>query len=307
MKTSPDSRIFNSSIEKPREKGIKVTVHDYWIRHTQKKSGDVFNAEKSGISLSNISPGGAERAESRGRTLKASLHGAKGFKSTSERTQESFDALMRGYAELNPDAPIREKVRIRQELMSPSGTPEFMKEYDEKWSANKKRILREGIAAGIYPDIEFSNLTPDQQEEIAEAAEEPVIREWIDKPESSMAKKFPPRIQAANFARLFDRHLRMANKLNFGSEVDLFNNTHKTATEPFLASGVLRRKEDGKQITSLDEIGGSLKILDQWESISQTDDLGKRTEIVLIRGKEYEVDQGILQQLIREAHEKVSQ
>lgn len=283
--------------EKIPERGRSVTIHNYWIRHTQKASGEVFNKEATGISLSNISPGGVIRAQERGATIKASPHGVKGYKSTSERTQETFDALMRGYKKSNPDVPIRDRVRIKQELVAPSGTPEFLKEYNEKWAANKTRLLTEGISAGKYPNVEFGKLTPDQQEEIAEEAEEPVIREWIDNPDSNMAKSFPPRLQAARFASLFRRHNNMAKRLNDGSEVDLVHNTHKTATEPFLASGVLIRRSDGRHIKKLEDIGGSLKILNQWESVIHIDEKGNENISIIIRGEEFALDRNAFEEL----------
>ena len=46
--------------------GIDVVVHNYWIRHAQKQSGEIFNAGKTGISHSSISEGGATQAEMRG-------------------------------------------------------------------------------------------------------------------------------------------------------------------------------------------------------------------------------------------------
>ncbi|MBI5530796.1 MAG: hypothetical protein HY918_04880 [Candidatus Doudnabacteria bacterium] len=157
----------------------------------------------------------------------------------------------------------------------------------------------EGIKEGKYPDTEFAKLTSDQQEEIAEAAEEPVIREWIDNPDSTLAKKFPPKIQAAKFANLFNqRHERIAQKLNPNSEIDLFNTTHKTATEPFLASGVLIREKDNQRITKLSDIEGSLKILDQWESITKTDEQGNPITVIKIRGENYKIDQEIYNQLL---------
>ncbi len=284
--------------------GHDVTIHNYWIRHSQKASGEISNATKTGASTSNISEGGALRAQERGKTFSASANGAKGYRSPSARTTETFEALMRGYAQTNPAAPIREAVNLREELAIPEGTKAFKAEYDAKWDANKKRLLAEGVGAGRYPDVEFGKLTPDQQEEIAEAAEEPVIREWIDNPESELAKNFPPRLQAAHFSVLFNRrHERMAKKLYNNSEIDLFHNTHKTATEAFLASGVLIRKLDGQRITKLKEIGGSLLVLDQWESIIKTDENGNVITVVKIRGEEFDLDRDIYQQLVTEGLE----
>ncbi len=301
-KPSPLDILSENEIRELREnRGKNVTIYNHWVRHSQKSSGEVFNSEKTGISLSNISPGGAVRAKERGATYEAGKHGAKGYKSTSERTQETFDALMRGYAESNPDVVVREKVRIDKALVAPSGTPEFLKEYEQKWGDNKKELLKQGIESGKYPNVEFGKLTPDQQEEIVETAEEPVILEWIDNPESTMAKNFPPRMQAANFAVLFGRrHGLMAERLNAGSEADIFHNTHKTVTEAFLASGVLIRKSDNARITKLGEVGGSLKILDEWESEVSTNEKGEPTVSVKIRGQEYKVDDEVLKQLIAE-------
>lgn len=282
-------------------KGRNIKIHNYWIRHTQKASGEVFNQAGTGISASNISPGGAERARAKGQTFVANKDGAKGYRSESARTLETFENLMKGYQESNPQSPVREKVVVREELLSSSGPQEWTDEYNEKWSANKNRLLQEGISQNKYPNVTFNKLTPDQQEEIAEAAEEPVIQEWIDNPESSLAKNFPPRIQAAKFATLFNRrHERMVKFLNSGSEIDLFHNTHKTATEAFLASGVLIRKADGKKITKIADIGGSLKILDQWESELTTDESGQPTVRIFIRGEEFSIDKVELEKLAQE-------
>lgn len=289
--------------EGQREKrfGANIKIRSFWQRHSQKASGEVFNAVKTGISTSAISPGGAERAMALGETITASAHGAKGYKSDSKRTQETFEAVMAGYAKTHPDAPIRTAIRMKDELISPIGTPEYLKIYSDKFDANKARLLAKGIKAGKYPDVPFAELSPDQQEEIAETAEEPVIREWIDDPESELAKTFPPRLQAAKFATLFDRRqARMAEKLHSESAVDLFHNTHKTATEPFLASGALVRRRDGERITKLEQIGGSLKILDNWESETKTDESGQAQTVVRIRGEEYDLDPEVYSQLVKD-------
>ena len=61
---------------------------------------------------------------------------------------------MRGYAESNPDVVVREKVRIDKALVAPSGTPEFLNEYEQKWGDNKKELLKQGIESGKYPNAE---------------------------------------------------------------------------------------------------------------------------------------------------------
>ncbi len=279
--------------------GANVTIRNFWQRHSQKQSGEVFNAQQTGLSTSSISEVGVKRAENLGALIKPSLHGAKGYISKSPRTLETFDAMMSGYKSDGSNVPVREAVRFKQGLVAAEGNKEFLQTYNKKWEGNKQALLAQGIIDGRYPNADFSTLTPDQQEEIAEAAEEPVIREWTDIADSELAKIYPPRLQAAKFAKLFnDRHERMAGKLATGSEVDLFHVTHKSATEPFLASGVLIRKSDGQRITQLEQIGGSLQILGNWESEVKIDSQGKASTTVKIRDEEFLVDEDELQKLL---------
>lgn len=285
--------------EEKKHRGFNVLIRNRWQRHAQKQSGEVFNADKNGVSNSAISQAGAEKAYAQGSMIMGSDRATKGYRSSSARTFETFEALRKGYQETNEVAPVKEKVRIREELEPARGPREWLAEYEQKWTENKKRFLEQGISSGKYPNIEFSKLSPDQQEEIAEAAEEPVIQEWLDNPESSMAKKFPPFIQASRFAKLFnDRGARMAAKLYDNSEVDLFHITHKTATEAFLASGVLVDAKNGKHIKKIADIGGSLKILDKWESVVKTNDAGEPIVYIYVRGKEYQIDRKIFSELL---------
>ncbi|MBI5530797.1 MAG: hypothetical protein HY918_04885 [Candidatus Doudnabacteria bacterium] len=78
------------------KRGTNVQIHNYWIRHSQKASGEVFNSAGNAISTSSLSPEGVKRAVTRGMNIKASKDGAKGYTSTSPRTQETFDGLMQG-------------------------------------------------------------------------------------------------------------------------------------------------------------------------------------------------------------------
>lgn len=279
--------------------GANVIIHNFWQRHSQKQSAQVFNAEKTGISNFGISEAGVERAKVLGGTISASIHGAKGYRSNALRTQETFDAMMEGYSESNPEVPVRETVRFKEELVAAGDNKQFLDLFDSQWDANKKKLMQIGVEQGKYPDVAFSELSPDQQEEISEEAEEPVMREWVDDPTSALAQAYPPRDQAVKFAKLFNRrHERMAQKLPSGSEVDLFHVTHKSVTEPFLASGVLVRKSDGVRITKLADIGGSLKILDNWESEIKTNSEGKSEKVVKIRGQEFLIDDEFLQKLL---------
>lgn len=283
-----ESRVDNH--EDSIEKGKNVLIRNFWTRHAQKKSGELMNQGGTGMSESSISAKGAERAYGRGTTIEASKHGAKIYVSPSPRTLETGKKIAEGYLEKNPEAKIRSE-RVEDILI---GNPpqEFLNTFGQMFAKARDQIL-----AGRN----MSELSPDDQERVADEAEEGIIQEWLSDANSVMARIYPPRKAAAEFAVLFGRrHSRMAKKLNSGSEIDLLHFTHKTITEPFLVSGVLTRKSDGERITNLEQIGGSLGTLDSWESDIKLDDKGKGSIVVKFRGETYDVDEKVLQELIDE-------
>lgn len=274
--------------------GNNVTIINHWDRHAQKQSGEVFAAGGKAISRSAISEKGQREAREHGRHITAQTHGAKGYVSTSERTGQTLEKMLEGYQEANPDAPVRKSLRVKEELSSDQ-PEDFLKLYDEKFGAEKKKLLDH---RGLSKE-DFKQLTPDEQEKIAEQAEEPVLREWLDDADGELSRLYPPRDAAAHFAKIFSRHTDVAQRLYNGSEVDLFHVTHKTITEPFLVSGALLRTSDGKRINSLEDLGGSFETLGGWESEVRTNPEGKLRVSVRIRGEEYQVDPAVLGELLK--------
>ena len=290
----PDSIATDKASEgEPTRYGRNVRVRNHWIRHAQKQSGEVFSTDKDGISKSSISEKGVESSQDHGRSYTAAIHGAKGYASTSPRTKETLEHVFAGYQEANPAAEVRDVIRLRDAL-NPIASKEFMKLYDEKWNENKRTLLE---ARGLTLE-DFPTLTPDEQQEIAEEAEEPVVREWLDNPESELAMLQDKSIAASVFARYFANKHGITKWLPEGSDVDLFNGTHKTVAEPFLISGVLVDPQTGNHITSLADLGGSIGILESWDSEVSIDSDGNRTFNVFIRGKEYTIDQARLEELL---------
>ena len=287
--------VYNQSKAQQRHPrfGANVLVRNYWIRHAQKISGEITNTEGNAWSSSSISKHGAKSAKKYGEAITASKDGAKGYVSSSMRTLQTLEKIFEGYKQTNPDKPIY-PARVVKELGS-EAVPEFLTLYNLKFIMHRKKILEQRKIL----ESNFAFLTPDEQEEIAELAEEPVMREWLDNPSSELARLLPPQQAAARFARLFSRrHEKLVTKLHSGSEMDLFHVTHKTITEPFLVSGVLVRKTDKKRITGLEQLGGSLKILEDWQSIITTDRFGNLNVVVKFRGEEYEIDWQILESLL---------
>jgi len=293
----------NLDREGNKEIVTNVEVTNHWIRHAQKQSGDVCNASGDGISTSAISEKGASEATKLGQEIIAPGSTAKVVKryaSDQIRTVETLDNITEGYKDIKPETEIKEAIRVKKELSS-NPPSEYDKVYLKMWNENKKKIMEE---KGLKFE-NFSKLSPDEQEKIAEAAEEPVIAEWLDNPDGELAKLHPPKDAASDFAVLFDRrHDRLVSKLKDDSKLDIMHNTHKTITEPFLMSGVLVDKQTGKNITKLEEIGGSLQILDNWTSKIKTDEKGEAETTVQFRDKEYTIDNEVLEELVERGLER---
>jgi|GEM_PF-3324721 len=162
--------------------GANVKVRNLFIRHSQKQSGEVFNASQTGVSTSSISEGGAQRAEAFGETIVPSQHGMKRNVSDSERTNETLSSIVKGVKQHSPTLETGH-MRVKEELVA-YGPPKFIALYQDMWNANKAKLLAE---RGLKLE-DFSSLTPDEQEHIAEEAEEPVVREWLDNPDSELAR-----------------------------------------------------------------------------------------------------------------------
>lgn len=257
--------------------GCDTRLRAVFVRHAQKRSGEVF-ADEGGLSLSPISERGEKESEIFGERIeKPAQKGYAGRISPSERTEATFNAIEKGYTKLG-EAGNKFKTRIRVGLfVGPSGEMEDI--YSQKFSENKDKLLAK---EGTKPE-DFSKLSPDKQEEIAEAAEEPVVEEWIFNKKSKMHRLLPPEDSAARMAVMAGQYVRMPDKFYSGSELDIFNATHKTVTEPLLAEILVL--PNGKKIKSLQEIGGSLGTLDSWELDIKNDEKGNKDVRLLLRRK----------------------
>jgi hypothetical protein len=97
----------------------------------------------------------------------------------------------------------------------------------------------------------------------------------------------------------------MADRLYFGSEVDLLNASHGGTLEPFLKEVMLRRVRDkgGKEkivrgFDSIEEIGGGMRYGESWSLLIKTDAYGNKTIKLFLRGQEYDLDVERLKELV---------
>lgn len=273
----------DSHIEKV---GRNVSVHALYFRHAEKASGIVGTGSQ--VSASLISPRGKIQSENLGADLtKLSVPGADGIKirsSLQPRTRESADAMVAGYR--GESETLQFPPRVKWELSPDTQPKDYFALYVKKWDVLKNEEMKR---RGIDPK-DFSKLTPKEQAEIAEPSEEPVAAEWLQDPKSDMACLFPPEVAAAQIAVLVRRDMETTGRLKSGSAIDLFNNTHRTMTEPLLMR--IMRMPDGTKPGKLADIGGLLGLNDGFEMRTRTDQNGiPTTKLFMYRVEDSESDQ----------------
>jgi len=250
-----------------QEYGKNILVRSRYFRHAQKASGAV--GEGATISTSSISEKGRVESVELGSQLeRPALDGYKIAWSGNPRTLETGKAVAEGY--LGDEK--RKEFNANEKKLLGNYTEDYAKWteiYIAKWEKNKTDLMN---SRGIDP-LKYKELTPDEQMEIAEAAEEPVISEWLENSDGELAQAFSPEQTAAQVAVQVRRDIRMPEKLKSGSEIDLFRITHKTITEPLLMKILVL--ENGQKPDKLSDIGGSLSLNDGFEFESSTDEKGK--------------------------------
>ena len=261
--------------EKP--KGLDVRVRSFYFRHAEKANAAIVNTGGTGMSRAAISEKGREESVGLGKELPEPVeHGYKIAWSKNPRTLETIEAMAEGY--LKGEERRKFTTRKRTALSEDYIPKPLYGPYVAKWEVNKKKMMEE---RGIKPE-DFKNLSPTEQAEIAEKSEEPVVTEWIDNPESELAKIYPPETAAAHSAVLVRRDANTPERLKSSSAIDFFRGTHKTVTEPLLMRILLDEK--GKTPEKLSDIGGALGLNDGWELDSFTDENGeKKLKIIMYR------------------------
>ncbi|MFA6524875.1 MAG: hypothetical protein WCT33_01235 [Patescibacteria group bacterium] len=294
---------LEQSRELIEEQGHNTSVHFTFVRHSQKSSGQVFAEGGKGISRSSISEGGRQRAEVYGRDQMSSRRINKAYATKVDRTKETLNYAFQA-AEINPD--ILQKSDSSQSFFSLpalSGSTEFNRRYDAIMLPERQKFID-----GHYPGRQFSELTPDEQEVAAEYAEEPALEWYLSYNNERPDEETPsPREQAASVAFKLNRLVNLTDFMPNGKELDLVSSGHKTSTEALLKY-IIERQENGEVVVgfeSLEQIGGSLKILDSWDLYVQNDEGGEKHIMMVLRREngetqEYGLNSSILNELAKE-------
>jgi len=162
----------------------------------------------------------------------------------------------------------------------------------------KKLTTRIRTELGIRPCSKdfFKKFREKENEGFGEAAE------WYlsygeQKPDAETSS---PHEIAEDLAFALDRFIRMSDRLNSGSNIDLVNGTHQSMPEALLKEIMVREKE-GKKIVGfekLEEIGGALQPTESMEFLIKTDGSGEKELKLYFRGHEYDLDMNIINKLV---------
>jgi broad specificity phosphatase PhoE len=275
------------------EKGYNTTVIFTFLRHSQKQSGLVFAPDSTAYSRSSISKRGRERAARFGAIYLKGRRITDAYATTFARTKETLEAALTAAGIHVPIIQPSKGVDAFYTLPESSESEKGAREYKKIFEDNKDKYTKLR-----YPERAFDDLTTDQQEEVAEIAEEPAIAWLLSFDNARPDPGTPsPREHAASVAFKMNRLISLADTLQSGKQVDIISCGHRTSTEAFLKYCL--------GFDDLTEIGGSLRILDSWTLSIQNNNLGKKNATLTLRrenGKEqkYGLDLDIVKKLATE-------
>jgi len=273
--------------EQKKERGHNIEIRFTFIRHSQKATGQVFAEGIQGLSTSSISETGKQRAETYGKSQLAGRKITKAYATAIDRTRETLTSAFQA-AEVNPKILQRsETTQAFFSLPALAASKKFMQRYDAIMLPKRQQYIDEH-----YPGKKFNELTPDEQEMAAEYAEEPALGWYLYFGDKRPDEETPsPREQAASVAFKINRLVHLPDYMPGGKSIDLVSSGHKTSTEAFLKY-VIERERDGENVVgfdNLEEIGGSLKILDSWDLWIQNDNQGKKHVTIILRRENGEI------------------
>ncbi|HCC23384.1 TPA: hypothetical protein DF272_04400 [Candidatus Falkowbacteria bacterium] len=261
-----------SSGEK-KERGKNTEVCFTFVRHSQKKSGNVFINGR--ISLSSLSEGGRQRAQEFGRKVLSGRSINRAYATEIDRTKETLQCALDGAGVGSLILRKKDGMAAFFDLPIPEISADANPKIGEKYVEIMNRRKAEYMAVR-YSEQKFDELTPDQQEEIMEFAEEDSIEYLLSEgDEIDETGHRASEYDAAGVAFKVNRLINLPDFMPGGKAIDLVSSGHKTSTEAFLKYAVIQK--NGKHgFDKLSEIGGSLKILDSWTLTVENDEAGRK-------------------------------
>lgn len=285
-------RLISPDVRREMERGRNTEVRITFVRHAQKASPALLEKDLAQISQASISEAGAERARKFGKELaRTGRRITKGFCTPVERTAETLREIFK-------EAPAVKGAEVIGEYLGFRGaefSPEVAKKYNEIMNKRKTEYM-----AKNFPGRNWDDLSLDEQTEAAEVSEEPAMQWYLDHGKERPDPDTPSPYEAASVvAYKLNRFINVTDHMPDGRVLDLLTAGHRTSTESFLKYCLIREVE-GEKVTGfgkLEEIGGSLGLLDSWDLDIKNDEEGNRSMALSFRGKKYGVDSDKLREM----------
>lgn len=249
--------------------GRNCTLRISFLRHANKEKADPHEGGK--ISQAQLSPKGERASFEKGEVKKSENILARSYVSEIDRTEKTAERYLAGAGRLTE----KHKTRKRAELNAPHFSPAFIAEYRKHFAEKPTN---------------FEKLSADEQEQVIEDIEDPAVDFWLAEywnkkfdAETESAKEVAERV-AYHFSKIDTAFERLLDKAPSDSEADLLDVTHRCTMEPFLKFCLK------PEIENFQQIGGSFKLLENFEIFIQTDEQGEKHYKAIFREKEYEVD-----------------
>jgi hypothetical protein len=265
------------TFDKEKEKGRNVTIHAVFVRHGEKDPSP--NTAETSLTLEGQldSLAFGEKREQQ-KMIKS-------FSSRTDRTEDTGEGIVSG-------SPTENKgiMRNRREL-------EFVYDPDGLFYKEAMQIKAEIMGS----KEEFEKLPHEEQrnkwKEIENKQADYYLSFGDKRPDPGT---YSPVETAAKIASLIDHYRKMPDKINSGSELDLINATHDFNLVSFLSQVMVLEKDGGKKtgFNSVEEIGGATEFTEAFEIIINRDGEGKESIKFLFRGKEWEISENRLRELI---------
>jgi broad specificity phosphatase PhoE len=292
------THLSEEQVDRKEKRGRNVTIHARFVRHGEKATS-TQSAETS------LSPQGERQAIALGENLPPAQI-IKGYSSRTDRTRDTSRlAAKHSHTPKKYMVHYKQKIEgkwVKKTIEEPRYRDQLAFHYDSQGAFAQEAMRLKAESLGH----DWKNLPPQEiQKRLLEAEEKQVALYLSYGDKRPDPNTYSPVESAALIADTFNTYLEMADRLDSGSEVDLINASHDFPLDAFLKE-VLVRKEGEKIIhgfKDMGEIGGALDFTEGFEVRIQTDNLGQKSAALILRGKEYKIDQTRLEQLVKIARD----
>lgn len=267
-----------------KELGHDTSVRITFLRHSQKEPGKVADGGRRGITTK-----GVIRAKNVGEKIFRGRNIKMAYGTKVDRTAATLQAAFEGAGVTGMDKKILQ-TKDGMNAFFDLPHPGFDAESEKKMNLEMDEYVR-----AQYPEhpgktyrqlVEEGVLSADDQEEIEERFQEKYVQWYLDLVgEQPTPDRSLPRQDAASVAYKINRLINLPDHMKKGESVDLVSSGHKYSTEGFLKY-CIEREVNGKKVVGfnrLEDIGGSMKVLDGWDLVISNDASGKKNIKLVIR------------------------